>query len=283
MQAPVGEIDLVGLESALERRVGPVLCFRSAEQHVQEISRIAQIIVGVDVGHAQSVPVGEGRNGGHFADEAVGLFLARLGTEDVFGVAIESGERGDRRNGHPHRMGVVMKAVEKLLDALVNKSVMRDVIGPVFQLGSRGQFAIQQQISGFQVGAFFREILDGIAAITQDSDIAINVRDSADAGSRVVEGRVVAHHPEFFRIDLDLPKIGGADGAVSDGDFVGFTRAIIGNRKGLAGGAGAVRLPRLCCGEWRAHSMCLEGSGAVALHLSLTLYTKAGGAETWTE
>jgi len=26
----------------------------------------------------------------------------------------------------------------------------------------------------------------------------------------------------------------------------------------------------------------LEGSGACALNLSLTLYTKAGGAETWT-
>ena len=48
-----------------------------------------------------------------------------------FRVRIKSGKRGDRGNQHAHRMGIVVKSVEKFLDALVDKRVMRYVIGPI--------------------------------------------------------------------------------------------------------------------------------------------------------
>ena len=132
------------IQGALQRGIRPVLGFGSPEQHVQEISRVAEIVVGVDIRHAQRVTVGKSSNRRHLANQAVGLLLARLGTEDVFRVVIERGERGDGGNSHAHGMGVVVKAIEKFLDALMDEGVMGDVVGPIFQLRSRRQFAVQQ-------------------------------------------------------------------------------------------------------------------------------------------
>src|SRR2546430_3621193 len=53
--------------------------FRS-EQHVQEISRVAEIVVGVDIRHAQRVTVGKSSNRRHLANQAVGLLLDRKST-----------------------------------------------------------------------------------------------------------------------------------------------------------------------------------------------------------
>jgi len=66
--------------------VRPVLRFRSAEQHVQEVAGIAQIIVRIDERHAQRVTVGKRCDRRHFADQPVSLLLARLRAEDVFGI-----------------------------------------------------------------------------------------------------------------------------------------------------------------------------------------------------
>src|SRR5207244_10920901 len=99
---------------ALQRGIRPVLGFGSAEQHIQEISRVAEIVVGVDIRHAQRVTVGKSSNRRHLANQAVGLLLARLGTEDVFRVVIERGERGDGGNSYAYGMGDVVKAVENL-------------------------------------------------------------------------------------------------------------------------------------------------------------------------
>src|SRR5437588_12170581 len=174
-------------------------------------------------------------------------------------------------------MGVVVEAVKKFFDAFVNKGVVRDVVGPILQLRGRRQFSVQEQVSRFQIGALLREILDGIAAITQDAGVAVDVSHAADAGSRVVEGRVIAHQAEFFGVDFDLAKVGSPDGPVSDGDFVGFAGAIVDDGKRFAGRCSAVRFSRLRCREWRAHSQVLRGEKRSPY--SLSLYTQRGSGE----
>src|SRR5881275_884745 len=64
------------VESAFQRGIGPVLRFRSPEKHVQKISRIAEIVVGIHVRHAQRVPVSKSRDRWHLANQAVSLLLA---------------------------------------------------------------------------------------------------------------------------------------------------------------------------------------------------------------
>ncbi len=63
----------------------------------------------------------------------------------------------------PNRMGVIVKTIQEFLDAFVNESVMRNVVGPIGKLRFRRQLAVQNQVCGFQIGAFFRQRFDGIS------------------------------------------------------------------------------------------------------------------------
>ena len=265
----VGVQDEEDVESAFERGIRAVFQLGGAEQHVQKIAGVAQIVIGIHERHAQAVPVGERGERRHLADQAIGLLAARFGIEDVLRVGIESGERGDGGNQHAHRMGVVVKAVEKFLDALVNERVVRDVVVPIAQLRLRGQLAVKNQVGRLRIGAFFRQFLDRIAAVAKDALVAVDESDLAGAGRRVGEGGVVAHHAEIGVGDLDLAEIDGADRVVLDGHFVLAAVAIIGNGERIAPGVGG-RRPRL----GRIHFLALSSSKRRGLRHTVTLYTK---------
>ena len=130
----IGVQDEENIECAFQCGIRPVARFGRTEKHVQKISRIAELVIGVNKGHAQRMAISKGGDGGHLADQAVGLFLAGFLAEDVFGVVIESGERRDGRDHHAHGMGIVVKTVQKLLDTFVDEGVMADMPSPVLQL-----------------------------------------------------------------------------------------------------------------------------------------------------
>jgi len=111
--------DKQNLQRPLQRRVWPVTRLARPEQHVQEISRIAQVVVRIDVRHAQRVPVSERCNRRHLPNQSVRLFLARAFVENIFRIVIKSRKRRNRRNHHAHRVRVVMEAVQEFLDAFV--------------------------------------------------------------------------------------------------------------------------------------------------------------------
>ena len=51
--------------------------------------------------------------------------FAGLGVEDVLGVEVEGGQGGHRRDQHPHRVGVVVEALEEALAyVLVDEGVV---------------------------------------------------------------------------------------------------------------------------------------------------------------
>ncbi len=170
---------------ALQSRIRAVLQLAGPEQHVQEIAGVAQFVVRIDERHSQAMPVGERRQRRHLPDQAIGLLAPRFGIENILRFGIEGRERRHRRDHHAHRVGVVVKAVEKLLDAFVDEGVMRDVVGPVLQLRFGGQLAVENQVSRFEVRAFFRQFFDGIAAVAQDALVAVDVSDFACAGCGV--------------------------------------------------------------------------------------------------
>src|SRR5205814_7369540 len=115
--------DEENVERAFERRIRTITRFGGAEKHVQKIAGIAEIVVRIDKRHAERVAISEGGDRGHFTDQAKRLFLARFRVQDVLRVVVERGKPGDGGDHHAHGMGVVMKAVEKCLDAFVNESV----------------------------------------------------------------------------------------------------------------------------------------------------------------
>jgi hypothetical protein len=75
-----------------------------------------------------------------------------------------------------------MESIHELLDAFMEQRVVRDVVLPVFELGFVRQFAVDEQVRDFEERAFFRELLNGITPVAQDTFIAIDECDFADAG-----------------------------------------------------------------------------------------------------
>jgi hypothetical protein len=64
-----------------------------------------------------------------------------------------------------------------------------------------------------------------------------------------------------------------------DGNLVRLSGAIVGDGEGFAGRGGAVSFSRLRCGEWGVHSKILEGSGAGANDLPITVTPKGAVPE----
>ena len=133
---------------------------------------------------------------------------------------------------------------------------------------------MQQQVSGFKIGALFGEIFDRIAAIAEDAGIAVDVGHLADARRGVVEGRIVAHHAEIGWVHLDLAQVHGPNRVVLDGEFVGLAGAVVGDSECLARRGRSLGLSRLRRGSGRGvHKPILEGERGASL-ASYLLYTK---------
>ena len=73
--------------------------------------------------------------------------------------------------------------------------------------GCVGQLAVAQQPRDFEKGRLFGELFDRIAAIAENSLVAVDERDRALARCRVHERGIVRHQPEFFGRRLDLAKV----------------------------------------------------------------------------
>ena len=178
--------------------------------------------------------ISEGRDGRHFRDQPVDLFPAALFVKDVLRVRIESRERTHCRFKHPHRVGIVVKTVHHLLDALVDKSVVSNVPDPVLELRGGGQLAVQQQVSNFQIAALFSKLVDGKPAILEYALVAVDKRDPALAGRRIHVSRIIGHQAKVAVRNFDLPEIQGLDCFVLNPDLVLFPGAIVGNGQSVS-------------------------------------------------
>ncbi len=180
------------------------------------------------------MPVSERRERRHLADQAIRLLAPGIGIKNILGVRIKSGKRGNRGNQHAHRVSVVVKTINEFLDALVDERVMRDVVSPIRQLRFRGKLAVKNQVRGFDVCAFFRQLFDRIAAVTQNSLVAVNIGNLARARSRVGERRVVAHQSKIAVVDFDRPQIQRANRVIFYGKFELAARPVIGDGQCIA-------------------------------------------------
>lgn len=91
---------------------------------------------------------------------------------------------------------------EKDLCVRVDKSVRQDLVLEQPQLLRGGQRAIDEQVGRLEVGRVLRELLDRVAAVSQDAGVAIDVRDLALDDGRVEEA-LVGHAESLGRLVLD--------------------------------------------------------------------------------
>ena len=123
------------------------------------------------------MPVSERGERWHFANKPEDLEAAHRRVVDVLGISIERGQRRHRAHQHAHGVSIVMEAIHELLGVFVNHGVACHLIYKFSQLRLSGQFPVDQQVSRFQEAAVFSQILDGVAAITQNPAFAIEIGD----------------------------------------------------------------------------------------------------------
>ena len=80
------------------------------------------------------MPIGKRRQRRHFADQPIGLIVARLDVENFLGVRIERRQRSHRAEHHSHRMGIMMEAVDEFFYVFVDDRVIGYVVAPFFEL-----------------------------------------------------------------------------------------------------------------------------------------------------
>ena len=163
----VGVQDEQHVHRPLERRVDLVVG-ADLPHHVQEVGRVRQVVVRVVERQADREAVGHRRERRRLGDQPQDLLVAAGVVVDVLGAVVERAERGDRRDEHAHRVGVVVEAVdEPLAHVLVDERVVGDVVRPRGELVGGRQLAVQQQVGDLEIGRVLGELLDRVARDTE--------------------------------------------------------------------------------------------------------------------
>ncbi len=223
------------VERSGERGIGFVVRLGDLPHHRQEVLGEGEFVVGVDEGHPQTEAVAGGGERRHLGDQAHDLPIADLGILDLLRVVVERRQRSDGRDQHPHRMSVVVEPLEKALaHVLVDERVVRDVLGPHLVLFGGRELAVDQQVGDLEVGRLFGELLDRIAAVSEDALLAVDVGDGTRRrGRRRERGVVEPGVAEEFSplragdaavFDRDLDRLAGS--VVGDGHAVSHERNV---------------------------------------------------------
>ena len=227
----IGVQDEENVECVLEHLVGREGLARCGLEHVQEVAGEAQAFGRWHDRFALSSTRrvrGERRR---LRDDAGDLTRTHRLVVHVLGFRIERPQRAEGRNQCAHRVRILGHRIEQPGDPRRGDPVVVDRAGPRVELRGRWQFAVQQQIRGFQVRALLRQLFDGIAAIPQNALVAVDVADAAAAGGGVDEGRIVGDQAEILGTGPDLAQVGGANRTVVDRDLGGAAGAVVGQRQ----------------------------------------------------
>jgi hypothetical protein len=134
---------------------------------------------------------------GHLGDQPDHLFLLAGRVGDGLCLWVEGGEGGEGAHQDPHRVSVVVEAVDELLDVLVHVRVVGDLLRPRGGLLLARQLAPQQHEGYVQERDSARQLLDRVAAVAQDPLLPVDEGDGAAAAGGVEERRVIRQQPEF--------------------------------------------------------------------------------------
>src|SRR5207253_8872547 len=124
-----------------------------------------------------------------------------------------------------------MEGIDQLLDVFVKQGVMGDRVHPLTVLGRIGQVAMNQEIGDLEEATALGQLLDGIAAVAEDTALAVDEGDRAPAARGVEKGGIVAQQSGARPIRGDLLEIGGGDRAIPDRDLVAAAGPVIGDRQ----------------------------------------------------
>src|SRR5208283_1870141 len=197
--------------------------------HVHEVASEAQVVVRINVWQSEVMPVTVGADGRHLGDQTRDLQPPVLGVVDTARLRIDCRQRGHGGDQHPHRVRVVAVTLQELLCGLMQHGVPLHLGLPRLHLRVRGQLAVQQQPRHLEERAVLRQFLDRIAPVAQDAEVAVDKRDRAAAGGRVLKCRVVGHDSEVLGPGFDLTQVKRPDRSVLDRRLVLLAISFVGD------------------------------------------------------
>ena len=211
-------------ENAIHRtaqdRVDHVILGRHRETHAQEVGREIKVVARILERLADRVFIGPGRNGRHLGDQAVRRDFALTLVRNVCAVVIECRHRPDHAHHDGHRVRIAPEPAEKVLHLFMQHRVVGDVVLEFFKHFGRGQFAIKQKVTDFEIVRLFSQLSDGIAPVQQDTRIAVDKGDGAVTACRRGKTGIVGEHArlpiELADIDHVRPLGRGMDRQVVD-------------------------------------------------------------------
>ena len=183
--------DQDAVQGAHQHVVDLVLFARVREHHVHEVGAVRQVVAWVHERLADVVLVGHRDQGRQLGDQADCRDFALLGIVDVQRVVVERRQRADRTDQHRHRVRVTAEATEEEVHLLMDHRVLGHGVGEHFFLLCVWQFAVQQQVAGFQEVAVDGQLLDRVTAVQQLALVTVDVGDARVTGGGRHEARIV--------------------------------------------------------------------------------------------
>mmetsp|Transcript_34533 Transcript_34533/g.87294 ORF Transcript_34533/g.87294 Transcript_34533/m.87294 type:complete len:473 (+) Transcript_34533:703-2121(+) len=192
----------------------------AAIQHVHEVLRVAQALVGRRGGAAGGLVVRPRRQGGDLAQQAHNLLvlhLARL--VDVAAhqcgvlLGVQRGQRADAGEQHAHGVRVSGQRLHRVNHGGGQRGVAHDRLLEGCKLRHGGQVAEQHSVRNLQEVAPLGQLLNGVAPVAQDALLAINIGDARDDCRGVRVPGVICTQSHTVATSLDLLQGLGIDGA----------------------------------------------------------------------
>ena len=165
------------VHSAGQNRIYFVFLTWNCEAHVQEVGCVVQIVSWVNERLANVVFVGHCSNGRHLRDHAQGSNHALVWIGDVGAVMIEGRESSNGTGHDCHWVGVTTIAFEERAHLIVDHGVVGYAVNKVVLFCACWQFAVQQQVAGFQKVAVFSELFNRVTAVKQSTCVTIDESD----------------------------------------------------------------------------------------------------------
>src|SRR5262249_13237292 len=149
------------------------------ERHPQEVLHQRQRVVGGEGRLADRFLEGVGRDRGQLGGQSGCRQFHLLVVAWVGGGLVVARQRIYTAGQHRHRVGVTREAVEESLQVLVQQRVPLDLLREGGQLILGRQFAVDQQIAHLDERRLLGQLLDRVAAVTENPGVTVDVRDGA--------------------------------------------------------------------------------------------------------
>src|SRR4051812_35595454 len=94
-------------------------------------------------------------------------------------------------------MSIAAETLEEMPLLLVHHRVARDAVVEIRFLGGGRQFAVEQEIAGFEEVAVLGQLFNRVAAVEENTRVPVDIGDARLASGGGREARIVGEHPSL--------------------------------------------------------------------------------------